>query len=65
MEDNEIIKEIRKVREEMLHAHEGDIQKLAESLMESQKLRSNVVSLAAKDQVLGEDKPTQPYNRKK
>mgnify|MGYP006291152083 CR=1 FL=1 len=64
MEDNEIIKEIRKAREEMLRAHDGDIQKLAESLMEKQKQRPNVVSLAPKDQTLAEDKPAQPYNRK-
>lgn len=64
MEDNEIIKEIRKAREEMLRAHDGDFEKLAKSLMESQKKRPNLVSLAPKDKALAEDKPAQAYNAK-
>jgi len=64
MEDNEIIKEIRKVREEMLRAHDGDIKKLAKALMESQKQRPNLVGLASIDQTLAEDKPAESYNRK-
>ncbi|MFU8847673.1 MAG: hypothetical protein ACNA77_03000 [Opitutales bacterium] len=64
MEDNEIIKEIRKAREEMLRAHDGDFEKLANSLMERQKQRPNLVSIPPKDQVLAEDKPAQAYNAK-
>lgn len=63
MEDNEIIREIRQAREEMLRAHDGDIQKLAKSLMERQKQRPNVVSFAQEKETLAEDKPAQPYNQ--
>jgi hypothetical protein len=51
----------------MLRAHGGDIKKLAESLMERQKGRPNLVSPASQpsqDQSIAEDKPANPYNTK-
>ena len=64
MEDNEIIREIRKAREEMLRAHGGDVQKLAKSLMQKQKERPNLVSFVPKGQALVQEDSAQTYNKK-
>lgn len=64
MEDNEIIKRIREAREEMLRAHDGDVRKLAESLMVKQKQRPNLVSPPHRGRTVAEDTSEQSYNRK-
>lgn len=67
MIDNEIIKEIRAVREEMWEDSDHDLDKFFSGLSERQKARSNLVrclSVTPKEATLAEDQPTTPYNTK-
>lgn len=65
MIDNEVIKEVRRARDEVMKDHDDDLQKLMSSLVESQKTRPNLVASPSKTiHSLTEDKPSTPYNTK-